>query len=171
MKATGGEQGLRNFDIAAHRSVVQDEDFREIYLSRTATRLAERLFAALSKVSTSDKMSGQEDDIKKQLENVFFHALTIKYEVMLCKDKFDIIWPTSNSIFEKSLMDIYPPDLARAARNSPESEIARVQLVIVPGLQCYTYDRKLVDDSAFLKAGEVRVGNPTPISSAIVSIK
>lgn len=171
MKATGGEQGLRNLDLAAHRSIVQDEDFREIYLSRTATRLAERLFALLSKVSTSDKISGQEDDIKKQLENVFFHALTIKYEVTLCKDKFDIIWPASNSVVEGSLMDIYPPDLARAARNRPESEIARVQLAIVPGLQCYTHDRKLVDDSAFLKAGEVRVGNPTWISSAMVSIK
>ena len=108
---------------------------------------------------------------KKQFENVFFHALTIKYEVTLCKDKFEIIWPASNSVFERSLMDKYPPDLARAARNRPESEIERVQLAIVPGLQCYTHDRKLVDDSAFLKAGEVSVGKPTLISSAIVSIK
>jgi hypothetical protein len=89
----------------------------------------------------------------------------------VCKDKFDITWPASNSVFEESLMNIYRPDTARAARNRLESGIARVQLAIVPGLQCYTHNRKLVNDSAFLKAGEVRVGNPQRVSSAIVSIK
>jgi hypothetical protein len=110
-------------------------------------------------------------DIRKQLENVFFHALTVKYEVMLCKDKFDIIWPASNSVFDGDLMDRYAPDLVRATQNGPGSDIARVQLAIVPGLQCYTHDRKLVEESAFLKAGEARVGKPARISKAIVSIK
>ena len=168
IKATGGEEGLRNFDLAAHRALGLDKDFEKIYISQTATRLAKTLFAALSNVKSVDSISAQEDYIQNQLVKVFFHALTIKYEVMACKNKFEIIWPPANSVIKSDLIDKYPAE--SNAIPCAESINMRVRLAIMPGLRCYTHDRKL-GESAFLKAGKVLIGSPVWISKAIVSVK
>jgi hypothetical protein len=167
----GREHGLLNFDIAAHRRIEQDEDFRKIYISQTATRLAKSLYAALEQISAGGIKPEQEEAMKKELMSVFYHALIVKFEVMLCKDKFDIIWPTPNTIFDGDLMEKHAFSSPGTATDSLKNAIEKVELAIVPGIQCYKGDRNLISESAFFKAGEERIGVPARVLTALVSIR
>ena len=153
---------------------MQGEDFKQTCLSDPATTFAKRLFDIMEKISSIDQMADQVPDVMEQLENVFFHALTIKYEIMLSQDRFELIWPAFGSPFEDDSMTVHQlaPPKARSFRT--EDGAATVQLTIVPGLRCHPTlsgpTGLICEKTLFLAVDEPHAVNPIMYSKAIVSI-
>ena len=150
----------------AHQSFVGDEHFKNVYLPRTATKLAGRLVDALSPLIKIKRKGQSMIAIKKDLESIFQQALEIKTQVIAGKYMFGTIWPSRGSAYEEISM----------RNQSAESEISgcaplKVKLPLVPGLRFYNHEKMSVDYCSFMKSDDSGWGKSEVLCQAVVAIE
>ena len=158
---------LRNLDFAAHQSVVNDDHFQNIFLGRTATKLADRL---LDELGLFTKAKGR-NEVKKRFESVFRYALDVKTQVIVGKYTFGTIWPSSGSAYEESLMKTQSAESVVGHGEMSNCGPLKVKLPLVPGLRFYSREKMSVDYCSFAESDESVLGKSKAFCKAVVAIE
>jgi hypothetical protein len=171
-----GEDVARNLDFAAHSTLIEGKYFQEELIPRRASDLAVRLSATIAPLFALHKpLNLWEIDVLSEwnrqrpaLQKIFASALRVKVRALVCKDVFEVVFPSQAHGYDQELMEVEKLD-----RNSGESVLGHtplVRLCLVPGLRKYPFDRKLVDYNSFQKPGDGTEGPSDLIAKPIVII-
>ena len=148
--------------------VVSDEHFKNVYVPRTATKLAGRLVVALSPLIKAKRKGrskiGIKIGIKTDLKCIFKHALEVKIQVIVGKHMFGTIWPCRGSAYKESLMKVQSAGIRNCAP-------LKVKLPLVPGLRIYSKEKMTVDYCSFTKSDESDLGKSKVFCEAVVAIE
>jgi hypothetical protein len=141
-----------------------------------ASKLERRLIAALDPILVSrpksNKGEKQEDEarLRERLLGVFGDALELKLIAMVSKDMFECIWPSLETPFDPDTMETERAWFCDGDDDVENYNSKRVQLVLVPGLRLYEYDRQMVDYFGFKREHERCTGSYRMLQKAVVLI-
>jgi hypothetical protein len=155
----------RNIEFAAHHSVFESQHFREQFLVRTASRFGDRLFRVFSHL-IKRKYSRK---TMERLKAAFQLALEIKILIMMSKDVYEVIWPTTGNDFDDYLMKEEPLETFVASHTHSGSNERKVLIPLVPGLRIYSFERKAVDYFGLKTGREEGLGEPEVLAKSIVA--
>lgn len=154
-------------DSVAHQFVVDNHHFKEVFLPRTAKRLAKRLLNALAPL-VKGKYSVGEKDFEEELEAIFRSALEIKTLGMTANHVLEFIWPSRSTVFENDSMAEEASGSYTDGRGNSEKKAKKVLLTLVPGLRVYSYERQLVDYCNFTSGDEKGLGKGDLVAHTLV---
>ncbi|KAL5354077.1 hypothetical protein ACLOAV_000162 [Pseudogymnoascus australis] len=158
---------LQAVDSVAHQFVVNSRHFKEVFLPRTAKKLARRLFCVLDPL-VKGKYSVGEEDFEEELDSIFRSALEIKTHGMTTNHILELIWPSRSTVFERDSMAEEPLGYYSDGSNNTVRGAKKVLLTLVPGLRAYSYDRQVVDYCNFTSGDEKGLGDGDLIAHALV---
>ncbi|KFY32333.1 hypothetical protein V493_00300 [Pseudogymnoascus sp. VKM F-4281 (FW-2241)] len=159
---------LQTVDSVAHQFVVDNHHFKEVFLPRTAKKLARRLLHVFDPL-VKGKYSVGEEDLEQELDSIFRSALEIKTLGMTANHILELIWPSRSTIFDRNSMTEEPLGRNRDSCNDPEKVAKKVLLTLVPGLRAYSYDRQVVDYCNFTSGEEKGLDHGDLIAHALVT--
>jgi hypothetical protein len=154
-------------DSTAHQFVVDSHHFQEIFIPRTAERLAKRLMDVLDSLVRGKYSVGRED-FEEDVKAIFRSALEIKTLGMTTNYILEFIWPYRSAAFESDSM--VEEALGRYTKDidGSETKVQKVLLTLVPGLRVYRYGRQFVDYCNFTSDGEKELGKSDLVAHALV---
>ncbi|KAH8685483.1 hypothetical protein BGZ60DRAFT_92964 [Tricladium varicosporioides] len=158
---------LRTVDSVAHQFVVDSHHFKEVFLPRTAKRLAKRLLNVLAPLVKGNYLIG-EQDFEEDLEAIFRSALEIKTLGMTVNHVLEFIWPAQSTVFESDSMTEEVLGSYTSDRGNSDKKVKKVLLTLVPGLRVYSYERQFVDYCNFTSGKEKVLGKGELVAHTLV---
>jgi hypothetical protein len=142
MQNSGGEDTAHALDSMAHRSLIEkeefvanrelslQEEFRTIFLPRTATRLTERFLAAVQLLPDSSESLV---DFKRLLQSIFNSAVSMKMRAMIGRNATQVIWPPYDSSYSPFGMNEDKSEFEAEFRETDQTR--KVLFCLVPGVR------------------------------------
>ncbi|EXJ77706.1 hypothetical protein A1O3_09935 [Capronia epimyces CBS 606.96] len=173
LRTQDGDAVVRNLDFAAHHTLIESPYYQDELIPRRAKALAIRASEMIQPLLGLQKSLGLwEVDIlemwtrqRPRLEDVFVSALKIKAKALVCKDIFEVIFPSPGDAFDGELMEE-----EKSIVGEKLDKTSCVQLCLVPGLRKFPFDRKLVDYNSFRKPQQFTDDASDLIAEAVVLV-
>jgi hypothetical protein len=155
---------LRDLDFAAHSGVFGQDSFKKT-VPEMASRFANRLVVALGPILRWETEQNNES-LRQQLCGIFCDALAVKTFAIESKKLPECVWPSLGTPFDTAIMateevPAYADDVERYPSKT-------VQLVLVPGLRLYEYDKQTVDCFGFKREHQQCTGSYRTLRKAVV---
>ena len=143
---------LKRLDIAAHQELFEDQVFQDFFLPQQAKLLTQKTIVALLPLfrpimspgdnSTNAPIVSENDEYR--LHDSFDRALRLRWQMLLCEDRFEYSFPTHGSSFcAVSMIDAQ--NLVVPGKAPTQGKRAAVSMTLVPGLLRKVSHGQLVD--------------------------
>ncbi|KAF2124676.1 hypothetical protein P153DRAFT_370595 [Dothidotthia symphoricarpi CBS 119687] len=146
-----GYESLCNLDIAVHRSIVDEQSFRDVIVRNMSETYTTRLLHALQPLFQQPLERNATRKLKSSLDRVLSLAVQIRSDSLVGTEDYESVWPAIGSTYSQNEME---------TKHAGSVAIANVvRLSLCPGLRAYSKKKAMVE---YHSLGNGGCSNVTP---------